>query len=312
MEFTKNQTLNKVTPKDFFLNLGWLITLYGTIISFIALSFGIINKLFVDPSDMYYSVVSYTSGIRLSISWLVVVFPIFLILSHYMKKIFLANPELRDLWIRKWLIYLTLFLSSITFVVDLILTVNKFLEGDLSSKFFAKAVVVFLVAGLTFYYYFRELRAKDSGMNSKIFGIVTIVLVVGILISSFFVIGSPMNERDRKLDEKRVRDLENISWQISNFYEVKGRLPVKMTWTEDLKTESNFIVPVDPESGANYLYEPIAGEPSYTLCASFNLEIPVTYPGDIWSHNKGEDCFKKNVGQVDSFGKPLPISIPVR
>ena len=305
MDFeTQNKTISHVGPKDFFLNLAWLISLYGTIISFIALSFGVINKIFVDPTTIYDYAVAYTAGIRIAISWLVVIFPLFLVISHFLRKMFVSKPELRDLWIRKWLIFLTLFLSSATLIIDLIITINAFLGGELTNRFFAKAGVVFVVAGLALYYYLKELKTNINMKVSNIFSAISIVLVLGVLIMAFTVIGSPMNERLRKSDDTKIQNLQDINWQIQRYYDLTGTLPNGDTWEKDLSESLNIEVPVDPETSAHYLYKPdTVLKNNYTVCANFNLERPATYVGDTWAHKIGEACFKQIIS-IEGTIKP--------
>jgi len=87
----------KTSPKDFFLHLGVIVSLYISTISIITLLFKIIDESFVDP--LKYSD-PYSTGISLAIASLFVIFPLFVFISWVLHKDEAKYPEKRELGIR--------------------------------------------------------------------------------------------------------------------------------------------------------------------------------------------------------------------
>src|SRR3989338_8386169 len=103
------------TPYQVFLHLMMMAMFYVSVITLIALIVQYINLLFPDELLSYgeaYDVIRSTS------SSLIVTFPVFLLTSWFIRKAFKRDPNERNMGIRRWLIYLTLFVAGITMVVD--------------------------------------------------------------------------------------------------------------------------------------------------------------------------------------------------
>lgn len=155
--------INKASPKDIFVHLLAILTLYTSAASFIALIFQYINVLFPDPLEFNsYSLSSSYSIIRWSISSLIVVFPVYLLTSRFLNKEYAATPTKSRFLIRKWLIYLTLFAAALIIIGDLIALINNLLSGELTVRFLLKVLTVFFVAGSVFSYYLWELKKYKS------------------------------------------------------------------------------------------------------------------------------------------------------
>ncbi|MDP2695836.1 MAG: DUF5671 domain-containing protein [bacterium] len=148
------------SPKDIFLHLLVIITLYFSAGSFMALIFQYINIGFPDAvsPDGYYGSQSSYSTIRWSIASLIVIFPIYLFTSRFLNKSYEITPDKRNLRIRKWLIYFTLFIAALIIIGDLVTLIFNFLDGELTTRFLLKVTTVFFVAGSAFWYYFYDLR----------------------------------------------------------------------------------------------------------------------------------------------------------
>lgn len=151
---------NITGPKDVFLHLLAIITLYASAGSFVALIFQYINVLIPDPLDRsgYYGLLSSYSIIRWSISALVIIFPVYVATSWFLNKSYASSPTKRNLRIRKWLVYFTLFAAALIIIGDLVTLIFNLLGGELTARFLLKIVTVFFVAGSVFYYYFWDLR----------------------------------------------------------------------------------------------------------------------------------------------------------
>lgn len=306
---TNPTNTNKMTPKDFFLNLGWFVSLYGSIISFLCLIFGLINYSLVDALNFGYYGYSYElSFIRSSLAWFIIVFPVYLGITLYMKKLFVLTPEKRELRLRKWFIYLTLFLSSITIVIDLIVLLNKFLDGEISSRFIWKVIATLLTAVLIFTYYIYQLKTETSRTASRVFLTLALVIFIGSLTWAFYLIGSPGKERLRRFDEQKVSDLGNIQWQIINYWQSKGTLPTDLNSMFD-NLSSYSATTEDPQTHEPYVYNVINNnktKPMFSLCANFNLpsiqsssdgQYTTKQPArnDNWSHPAGKKCFERTI-----------------
>jgi len=150
----------KSTPKDVFLHLLGVVTLYGSAISFITLVFQLINTWFPDPLAYDYGT---SESIRWSASMLIVMFPVYLLVMWHINREQKANPTLREIRVHKWLGYLTLFLSAITIIIDVVTLVYNLLGGELTARFVLKVLTVLVVAAIIFYYYFMDLRNKNIG-----------------------------------------------------------------------------------------------------------------------------------------------------
>lgn len=147
------------SPKDVFLNLLGIIALYVSVGSVITLLFQYTNIFFPDPLiDNSYSLQSAYGIIRWTISSLIIVFPIYILTTWYLNKSYQRTPSKRDLRIRKWLIYFTLFAAALIIVGDLVTLIFNLLGGELTMRFILKTLAVLVVSGCTFIYYFWDVR----------------------------------------------------------------------------------------------------------------------------------------------------------
>jgi len=257
----------KTTAKDFFLYLAAVITLYASVISLISLLFTVINTAF--PDKLAYYTDPYSYGLRIAVATLIVIFPLYLVLMRLVNRDIEMRPERRDIGVRRWLTFLTLFLTGAAIVTDLIVLINTFLGGEISTRFVLKVLVVLAVTGMVFGYYLYELRATNSNLTvRRVFRYVTIVIVVASIVGAFVYIGSPMTQRAKRFDQTRISNLQGIQRQIINNWQSKGQLPYNLTDLED--SISGYRLPTDPESDKNYEYR-VSGEKNFELCAVFSF-----------------------------------------
>ncbi len=295
----------KVTPKDFFLWLGAMVSLYVSATSLILLVHSYINVWFPNQLENYGD--PYSGTIRFALASLVVMYPLYVWLTHALHVDIRKNPEKKELWVRRWLVVLTLFVAGLTIAIDLIASINTFLSGDLTLRFALKAAVILVVLGGGFWYYVEELRGtwdKKTSLSKIIAWVVSFVVLISIG-SAFFIIGSPETERLAKIDQQKVYDLQNIQSQVVNYWQQKAKLPQTIA---DLENPlSGFVAPKDPQNGAGYIFR--ATPPlTFELCATFNLagsnvsmgaSVPVPMGGNLynenWQHGKGETCFTRTI-----------------
>jgi hypothetical protein len=320
MENTNNnmEQKPKTSPKDFFLYLGVIVSLYISTISILALWFKIIDEFFTDP--LKYSD-PYSGGISMAIASLFIIFPIFIAISWVLHKDETAHSEKRELGIRKWLIYLTLFIAGVVIVVDLITLINTFLSGhEITASFISKAFVVLVVIGTIFTYYVQKVRSV-SGISSTLAKKLTwgtaLFVIISIIIG-FVVMGSPAQQRMKRLDGERVSNLQNIQWQIINYWQTKSVLPDSLSKLED--SISGYVAPTDPDTDEPYTYR-VKGELAFELCAAFNLSSDKSkvdnnrYPiksiyGETWEHKAGEVCFERTI-DPEKYKLRVPSPVPV-
>ncbi len=290
----------KLSPKDFFLYVGLVVTLLISSISLLNLIFESINSIFPDKIDYY--VDPYSGGIRWAIASLFIIFPVYVFISWLIKKDVKMFPEKLSLGVRKWLIYLTLFIAGATVITDLIVLINTFLGGEITTRFILKVLSVIVIAGGIFSYYFYDLKDRDE----KIFKwwiIATSAVVALSLVLGFYVMGSPLTQRLKRMDADRINSLTQIQWQVINYWQKKGELPKDINELND--PISGFIVPTDPETEIPYQYEAI-GDKMFKLCANFSLEndklsaIPakpryVSPENENWFHKQGQNCFERKI-----------------
>lgn len=303
----------KTSPKEIFVHLLMIAALYASAGSFVALLFQYINVLFPDQLGFYYQGILNT--IRQSTAALIVIFPVYILTSWLLAKEFKAHPEKRELKLRKWLIYFTLFAASIIIIGDLVGLVYNFLSGELTARFLLKVLAVFITAGGVFGYYIWDLKIRGSQASSlpKVLAWAVSVVILAVIAAGFAVVGSPFYQRQVRLDERRVSDLQNIQNQIINYWSNKNKLPANLNDLTD--SISGFAAPKDPETGADYDYNIVVGKfLSFELCADFKTAaslgsqegsraIPVPakefYRGDSyqqnWEHEAERTCFSRTI-----------------
>lgn len=294
--------MNKTYPRDVFLYLLSIITMVTITVSFGILLFQYINIQYPDilSEGYYWSQSSMFDSIRNSMAILIVVFPVFVWVSWFLRRDLNNNPEKKELRIRRWLLYLTLFAASLVIIGDLVALLMNFLNGELTARFGLKILTIFLIAGSVFAHYFSELRDKAFSWM-PIFDKALIVLVVAGIISGFWFAGSPAQQRVVRLDERRISDLSLIQSSVITYWQGKQKLPQNLTELSD--GLNRISVPNDPESGESYVYK-VTGARTFELCATFKTsnitELNGKYPSPVyygaeenWEHKAGDVCFER-------------------
>jgi len=303
MEIRENTI--KATPKDVFMHLLGFGALYISIVSFITLLFQYINVLFPDQLSFYFG--SILNQIRWSTSTLVILFPVFILISWLSEKDFVKIPGKRDIKFRKWLIYFTLFVAAVTIIIDLITLVFNFYSGELTTQFFLKVLVILTIAAGVFGYYFWDLKRKPGNRSKKpktIAWTVSIVILISV-VAGFFIVGSPATQRLRKFDEQRISNLQVLQGEIVSYWIQKDELPATL---DDLTNSiTGFIPPKDPETDEPYKYI-ATSDLSFELCGVFKTKSIGNTPNarfdfprskDLfmqnWSHDMGSVCFERTI-----------------
>lgn len=290
---------NKMTAKDFFLNLGAMVGLYVTVVALLNLLFTVINYAFPKITNSYQY---YSQSISLPVATLIIFFPIFILLSWILEKEYKHDSDKRNLAIRKWLSFITLFVAGGALAGDLVTIIYYFLDGqEMTAGFILKFVAVLIVSAMIFVYYISDIRGKTSGFSRKIWLVAASCLLLASIIWGFSVLGSPQNQRLLKYDEQKISNLTEINYQIENYWTEKSVLPDSLA---DLSGANEyFVAPTDPQNNSEYVYKK-TGALSYEICATFNkasrgLEneknIPAVSKGTSWNHPAGDYCFKETI-----------------
>jgi len=293
-----------MTAKDFFLHIAVIILLYTGTVALLNILFNVINAAF--PQVTQYSYFASTS-ISLPVATLIVVFPLFLFLANVLRKGYVADPGQKEYPVRKWLIYITLFIAGGVLVGDLVTLIYYFLDGqEMTTAFLLKILSILVVTGCIFGYYMDDLKDRLSSSRRNMWRVIAAVLIVGSIGAGFYVLGTPQSQRMLRYDSQKVSDLQNIQWQIVNYWQQKGILPATLVELQD--PISGFMIPIDPQAKVPYEYEK-TGNLSFDLCAEFNKSLEATNDSvaritylkpmgklnENWQHEAGRQCFSRTI-----------------
>lgn len=288
----------KLKPSDFFLYLSILITLYVSTIALMVFLFTSIDLIFPSRFNAY----TYpTDSIAWSLSVFIVFYPVMIYLLTLSRKSIIQEPIKASLTIRKWFIYLTMFLTGLTVAIDLIVVINRYLGGgDLTTGFLLKVLATLIVAGSIFMFSRTDLRGVFIS-NKKMFNafrtIATIVILV-LIVAGVVLMGSPKDLRNQSDDRQRVEDLSVIQSEIINFWQSKKRLPVSL---EELNDPLVFYeAKTDPETGESYEYKAL-GDLTFELCATFKTDpsdqsyVDRKFNENSFNYVPGRNCFERTI-----------------
>ncbi len=291
----------KTSAKDFFINLGAIVALGTIVFNLVDLLFTVINKAYpLVTGSNYYDYSSYS--ISFPVSTLIIFSPIYILLMWLLERSYRAVPEKRNLSVRKWLTYITLFFAGLAIAGDLVTILYYFIDGqELTTGFVLKIITVFIIALAIFLYYIFDSMGRLDSKLRKIWTGIFCVLILGSIVWGFSVLGSPRTQQLLKYDEQRISDLQNINNQVQEYYQLNGSIPGSIS---DLSSSNNYYVPpTDPQTKNSYEYHLIGqSAKAYSLCAVFNKDstaqeneeiVPNAY--STWSHPAGRYCFTEAI-----------------
>ncbi|PIS05430.1 MAG: hypothetical protein COT81_01465 [Candidatus Buchananbacteria bacterium CG10_big_fil_rev_8_21_14_0_10_42_9] len=289
-----------------FFTLGLLTFAVG------AITFQLINKYL--PSlefDRYYQIRVNRDLVRFNMASILLASPIYLVVTGYIHKLYKQQKLNSKSALRRWLIYIVLFLATVNIIINTIRLVSEFLGGNYAANFVAKTLVMIVIGVAIFAYYVWELR-RDSydrrDMKAQVSLAAYSVLAVVLFVAGFTIIGSPQTARLLKFDDARVNDLSQIRFEVESYFFTTDSLPSSL---DDLPGEYR-----DPETGQAYTFK-LVDENKYELCSTFSLasEGPeYRYaPGyaEPWqNHGAGEECYQLEV-TVDPDAPQYPRTKPL-
>lgn len=292
------------TAKHFVLQLGSLVSLYLSLAFLLVLLFGVVNLLFPDAAEGYWAIDGASSSVRIGFSMIIVFFPTYILLTRTVNKLRRKEKKGSYLSLTKWLIYLSLLVGGLALLIDLVVVVMAFLEGEITERFVLKALAVVLVIGSAFYYYLLDAKGYwlKNEKKSIYFGILVSLIVSGSLVLGVMNIEAPTDVREGKLDETQTQDLQSIQWQIQDYIVLNDEVPVDLSELDFRGNKAEA-----PEGRAEYIYN--ITEEGFSLCAEFKTESTdenfryatsldkeaVILNPNNWQHGIGEWCFERKV-----------------
>ncbi len=126
----------------------------------------------------------------------------------------------------------------------------------------------------------------------------SVTTVITAVVAGLFVLGSPMDERARRVDDRRVADLQGIVASTDLYWTRHSRLPASL---DELNAEPGVTISTsDPASSEFYGYQP-RDSIHYEVCASFERESEETSRDparNLWAHGSGRQCFQLEAEEI--------------
>ncbi len=290
----------KGSTKSKLLHIGVVVSLYIVIWNVIAILFAVIDKVFREVGAGYYSY-GYTSSISWPVSMIIVLFPVFVLLSWLAQKMYATDTEGKYAKGKRDVIYFNLAIAGAVIIGCLITVIYYFIDGrDITTAFFLKAISLFLVSAVVLAYYVQELKGKLSSPQRKVWVIVAACLTLLTVIIGFLALGSPRALRAMRDDQTRVQNLQMIQSNIVRYWQSKGTLPQTIRESQD--SLGYYDLPSDPKTKQEYQYRVLTAN-SFELCATFETDpdpasirsYANTSEFDRWEYQEGQKCFSRTI-----------------
>lgn len=284
-----------VSAGEAFLHLVLFTALGMTALSVVELVFALIDYLFYDPAAL-----GSVEGIRSDVRWAVasafIAFPVFLVASWLVERSLRDDPAGRESAVRRWLTYLAMFVAVLVLLGDFVTLVAYLLSGGTTARFMLKVLFVALVAGLILGYYLWDVRRtqRASRRVARSFLAVAVLIWMVAVVSGLWLMGSPAEQAERRVDEKRLQDLQSLAQGVDRYYQTRSELPPSL---DTMSFELAMTYPMrDPETGTPYRYSRAEGK-NFELCAVFAFPSADLPPDSVWNHGAGDQCFTLRAGQ---------------
>lgn len=266
-----------LTVKEVAVDTGLFLSLITSIVALVSIIFSAIDKKFIDVLKVSYNDygASLNEDVRVAVSVILVVFPIYLGLAYYKAKYLKNNVARRSIKAIKYVNYLTLGVAAIFILGSIVTTIYQYLGGELGTAFAYKLLTTLVIATvLGAYNYYALSRDYDNKTSiPNVLAILSLIAVIASVVYSIKILGSPAEVRRAKFDEKRLTDLSNMQNEVLAFWQKNKILPTKMSDAQGDGFNSSFIVPVDPRTKEAYTYKVIENSKMVKVtgkdCATF-------------------------------------------
>lgn len=303
MLIAENNFMNSNNAAKFaFYYILSLVALIAMAMSTGTVIFQIINKYIVDVINQYSGIYS-DDTMKSAISVIFISAPIyFFITVQLMKNLFSGELD-KESPIRKWLGYFIILISSFVVIGWLIGTLNGFLNGELTLKFLLKALTSLVISGAIFGFYFYDIKrteVKDKKDKViKVYFWAALAVVVISFVGALFVVETPAQTRERKMDEQVINSLNNVHSYLDRFYTEKGKLPndLQAVVKEYAIQDKDVANPITKEK---FEYK-VVDKTHYEVCSVFKASNKkpndqINYYGQaIWDHDAGKYCFTQKI-----------------
>ncbi len=294
------------TAKFAFFYMLSLVALVFMALSSGLIIFQIINKLITDAINQYSSNFS-SSQLKFAISAIIISAPIYFLTTKQIFKNLFSGRLSENSGVRRWLTYFILFISSVVMIGWFIAIINSFLDGEFTLKFILKALTVIAISGIIFSFYFYDIKRENiQGKKDKIikiYFVASLIAVILIFVSSLFFVESPIQTRNRKMDEKVLSQFNRLNQGVVEYYNIHKKLPENF---KVLLEDKKYLTDKDthnPFTGKLIDYK-IKSDTTYEFCATFltsNIDqnndkyLPYEIP---WAHQKGYQCLAKYISLI--------------
>ena len=312
-----------LSARETFFYLVLFVTLYVTAFNVGHVLFQVVNREFPDMKTASGGSDDFSApAARSAVAGIIIAFPVFLFMARVIGRAIARDPEKRASKIRKWLTYITLFVSACVLIGDLTFLVTQVLSGELVMRIGLKVLVVFLIAGVVFAHYLGDLRREEdraqlgpapTGWLARLAGTGTLAtLAVGL-----FLVGTPGHERARRLDDQRSQDLRLIANEVESYYESHRALPASLA---ELRQEpsSRLGDAADPGTGQSYDYQ-IVDSTSFEVGARFETVDSLVRGIDdwqraprFWRHGAGPQTYRLTIPPRLRAKASAPPVVPAR
>ncbi|MGA9673269.1 MAG: DUF5671 domain-containing protein [Terracidiphilus sp.] len=293
---------SSASARDAFFYLLVFSTLSVWTLSLGSLAFSLIDRWLADPLFRNYGQTFNTYTVTMSLAGVIVAFPLYLLVSRVVLREAAADPDRLDSGIRKWLTYMALVIAASVFMGDLITALAYLLRGELTSRFLARSVTVFVLSSGVFWYYFGGLRKVEAAAGwfgrDRVMTVASSMVVATMIYLGFMQLGAPGAQRKLVADRQRVQQLYELSSGIGYYWHnYASKLPASLAEVPGAH--------IDPTTREAFEYHPGGGS-QYQLCAVFaasgprddNNQPPRVDP-NAWTHPAGRHCF-----QLDASAPP--------
>jgi hypothetical protein len=298
--------------RDAFFHLLVFAGLYTLVVSTLVLAFTFIGYWFPDTAlDRHPNPEVMRTTIRWSLAAIIVAAPFFFWISRLVLAELRRHPEKQASGIRRWLTYLTLLVAAAVLVGDLITLVFRLLEGEITLRFLFKVAVVFLLAGMVFTYYSRALRrpVAEHGDLHRTFAAAAGAVLIPAFVYGAVLAGSPVTERQRKLDEQRVDDVRTIAVAAMDYvyegdhYRFRDKAEPQRELPETLEQlaqlSEHHRVPLEDPAGEAYVYR-VTDDGRFEVCATFTFpREQLRWHAPFWDHPAGRHCYSFDITNPD-------------